>query len=71
LEEMAIIHDEHCHAVEHKKTGDSGMRNNGKGNDASWCERMQLLRHAFSLPTGVRQRFYTSKGVVGLQTYEP
>jgi hypothetical protein len=35
LEEMAIIHDEHCHVVEHKKTGDSGMRNNGKGNDAS------------------------------------
>jgi hypothetical protein len=27
LEEMAIIHDEHCHVVEQKKTGDSGMRN--------------------------------------------
>jgi hypothetical protein len=37
LEDMAIIHDEHCHVVEHKKTGDSGMRNNGKGNDASSC----------------------------------
>jgi hypothetical protein len=24
LEEMAIIHDEHCHVEEHKKTGDSG-----------------------------------------------
>jgi hypothetical protein len=35
LEEMAIIHDEHCHVVEHKKTGDSGMRKNGKVNDAS------------------------------------
>jgi hypothetical protein len=34
LEDMAIIHDEHCHAVEHKKTGDSGRKNNGKGNDA-------------------------------------
>jgi hypothetical protein len=34
LEEMAIIHDEHCHVVEHKKTGDSGTKNNGKGNDA-------------------------------------
>jgi hypothetical protein len=34
LEDMAIIHDEHCHVVEHKKTGDSGMRSNGKGNDA-------------------------------------
>jgi hypothetical protein len=34
LEEMAIIHDEHCHVVEQKKAGDSGMRNNGKGNDA-------------------------------------
>jgi hypothetical protein len=34
LEEMDIIHDEHCHVVEQKKTGDSGMKNNGKGNDA-------------------------------------
>jgi hypothetical protein len=34
LEEMSIIYDEHCHVVEHKKTGDSGMRNNGQGNDA-------------------------------------
>jgi hypothetical protein len=34
LEEMAIIHDEHCHVVKQKKAGDSGMRNNGKGNDA-------------------------------------
>jgi hypothetical protein len=34
LEDMAIIHDEHCHAVEQKKTGDSGTKNNGKGNDA-------------------------------------
>jgi hypothetical protein len=34
LEEMAIIHDEHYHVVEHKKTGDSGTKNNGKGNDA-------------------------------------
>jgi hypothetical protein len=34
LKKMAIIHDKHCHVVEHKKTDDSGMRNNGKGNDA-------------------------------------
>jgi hypothetical protein len=34
LEEMAIIHDEHCHVVGQKKTGDSGTKNNGKGNDA-------------------------------------
>jgi hypothetical protein len=34
LEDIAIIHNEHCHVVEHKKTGDSGIRNNGKGNDA-------------------------------------
>jgi hypothetical protein len=25
LKKMAIIHDEHCHVVEHKKTGDSGI----------------------------------------------
>jgi hypothetical protein len=34
LEEMAIIHDENCQLLEQKKTGDSGMKNNGKGNDA-------------------------------------
>jgi hypothetical protein len=39
LEEMAIIHDEHCHVVEHKKkkTGDSGTKNNGNGNDSGSC----------------------------------
>jgi hypothetical protein len=34
LEEMAIIHDEHCHVVGLKKTGDSGTKNTGKRNDA-------------------------------------
>jgi hypothetical protein len=34
LEEMAIIHEEHYHVVEHKKTGDSGMKNTGKSRDA-------------------------------------
>jgi hypothetical protein len=34
LEEMAIIHDEHCHVVEQKKTGDFGMKNTGKGSEA-------------------------------------
>jgi hypothetical protein len=34
LEKMAIIHEEHWHVVEHKKTGDSGMKNTGKGNEA-------------------------------------
>jgi hypothetical protein len=34
LEKMAIIHDEHCHVVEHKKTGDSGVKNTGKSSDA-------------------------------------
>jgi hypothetical protein len=29
LNTMAIIHDEHCHVVDHKKTGDSGMKSNG------------------------------------------
>jgi hypothetical protein len=31
---MAIIHDEHYHVVEHKKTGDLRLRNTGKGSDA-------------------------------------
>jgi hypothetical protein len=31
---MTIIHGEHCHVMEHKNTGDSGMKNNGKGSDA-------------------------------------
>jgi hypothetical protein len=35
LKKMAIIHDEHCHVVEHKKTGDSGMKNTGKISDAN------------------------------------
>jgi hypothetical protein len=34
LEKMAIIHDDHCHLVEYKKTGDSGMNNTGKNSDA-------------------------------------
>jgi hypothetical protein len=34
LKKMAIIHDEHCHVVEHKKTGDSGMKNTGNSSDA-------------------------------------
>jgi hypothetical protein len=29
LEKMAIIHDEHCHVLEHKKTGDSLMKYTG------------------------------------------
>jgi hypothetical protein len=29
LEKMGIIHDEHCHVVEHKKTGDSDVKNTG------------------------------------------
>jgi hypothetical protein len=32
LEEMAIIHNEHCHVVKQKKTNDSGTKINGKGN---------------------------------------
>jgi hypothetical protein len=35
LKRMAIIHDEHCHIVEHKKTGDSGMKNTGKSSDTN------------------------------------
>jgi hypothetical protein len=34
LEEITIIHDDHCHFVEHRKTGDSGMTNTGKRSDA-------------------------------------
>jgi hypothetical protein len=34
LKKMAIIHDEHCHAVEHKKTGDSDTTNTGKSSNA-------------------------------------
>jgi hypothetical protein len=33
LKKMAIVHDEHCHVVEHKKTGDSGMKNTGKSSE--------------------------------------
>jgi hypothetical protein len=34
LKKMAIIHDEYCRVVEHKETGDSGMKNTGKSSDA-------------------------------------
>jgi hypothetical protein len=34
LKKMAIILDEHCHVVEHKKTGDPGVKNTGKSSDA-------------------------------------
>jgi hypothetical protein len=34
LKKMAIIHNEHCHVVEHKKTGDSGVNNTCKCSDA-------------------------------------
>jgi hypothetical protein len=34
LKKMAIINVEHCHDIEHKKTGDSGMKNTGKSSDA-------------------------------------
>jgi hypothetical protein len=34
LEQMAIIHDEHCYVVEHNKTGDSDMKNTGKSSEA-------------------------------------
>jgi hypothetical protein len=34
---MAIIHDEHCHVVEHINNGDSGMKNTGKSRNAGSC----------------------------------
>jgi hypothetical protein len=34
LKKMDIIHDEHCHVVEHKNIGDSGMKNNVISGDA-------------------------------------
>jgi hypothetical protein len=33
LEEIAIIHEEHCHVVEHMNTGDSGMKYTGESSD--------------------------------------
>jgi hypothetical protein len=45
LNKLAIIHDEHCHVVEHKKTGDSGMKNNVKSSDAVqfWAQLWRKL----------------------------
>jgi uncharacterized membrane protein YgcG len=34
LKKMAIIHDEHCHVVKLKKTGDSGMKNSDKSSES-------------------------------------
>jgi hypothetical protein len=46
LKEMVIIRDEHCHLVEHKKIGDSGMKNTGKISDWQpqfWTQRWRKL----------------------------
>jgi hypothetical protein len=32
---MDITHNEHCHVVKHKETGDSGMNKKGKSSDTS------------------------------------
>jgi hypothetical protein len=40
LEKMAIIHDEHCHFVKHKETGDYGMKNTG------FCQKLETLAAA-------------------------
>jgi hypothetical protein len=42
LKKMATIHDENCHVMEHKKTGNSGMKNNGKRSDAG--SRSSVMR---------------------------
>jgi hypothetical protein len=34
LEKMAIIHDDHCHVLDHKKTGDFGTKNMGTNGNA-------------------------------------
>jgi hypothetical protein len=34
LKKIAIMHDEHCHVVGHKKTGDFGIKDTGKSSDA-------------------------------------
>jgi hypothetical protein len=34
LKKTAIIHEENCHVVEHKKTADSGIKNPGKSRNA-------------------------------------
>jgi hypothetical protein len=34
LKKMAIIHEDPCHVVQHKKNGDPGMKNTGKRSDA-------------------------------------
>jgi uncharacterized membrane protein YgcG len=33
LEKIAILHEEHCHVLDHKQTGDSGMHNTGTSSD--------------------------------------
>jgi hypothetical protein len=40
------MHDEHCRVVEHKKTGDSGMKNNRKKSDAGSCCSGPTLKEA-------------------------
>jgi hypothetical protein len=54
LKKMAIKHDEHCHVVEHKNTGDSGMKITGKGNDA--CIRSSRHNTGGSSNRGARSK---------------
>jgi hypothetical protein len=51
---VASIHDEHCHVVEHKKTGDFGMKDTGKSSEA--CSRSSGHNSGGSSHGGARNK---------------
>jgi hypothetical protein len=58
---MAIIHDEHCHVVEHKKIGYSGMKNNGKSSDAGSRNYGTTLEEAHMEVPAIRRLTVTER----------
>jgi hypothetical protein len=52
---MAFIHDEHCHAVKHKKTGDFGIKNTGKSSEVGQGSPEELADAIEGFPTSAEQ----------------
>jgi hypothetical protein len=55
LKKMAIIHDESCHVVEHKKTGDSGTKHIGKAATLAAAVLGTTLEEAHTEVTAIRR----------------
>jgi uncharacterized membrane protein YgcG len=61
LEKMAIIHDEHCHVVNHKKTRDAVTKNTGKYSETGG--RSSGLNPGGSSSGGGRNKMYVCPNI--------